>query len=51
MKTFGTIFKLIIWGGIIYGLYYIFQLYPLESVIALGIILILIIGYWLYNIE
>jgi len=47
---FKTFFKLLIWGGIIYGLYYILQLYPLESVIALGIMLILVIGYWLLKI-
>jgi len=47
---FKTIFKLIIIGGIIYGLYYILQLYPLESIITLGIMCILVIGYWLFKI-
>jgi len=51
MGKFNTIIKLLIWGSVIYGFYYIIQLYPLESIIAIGIITIGVIGYWLFDLN
>ena len=45
------IMYLIVWSCVLYGVYYLFNLYPLESVIAAGIIAISIIVYWLMVVE
>ena len=44
---FKQLFVLIILAGIIYGLYYLFMLFPEESTIIIGIILILLIGNYI----
>ena len=36
--------------AIIYGIYYLASLFPLESVVVGGILLILVIGYWIKQI-
>jgi hypothetical protein len=34
-------------AGIIYGLYYLLMLFPLEFIIIIGIVIICIVGYWI----
>ena len=41
-----TAIKYIIVAGIGYLVYYLISVFPLESIIALGILVILLVGYW-----
>jgi len=42
-----NIMLFILWCSVLYGVYQAFTLYPLESVIVIGIIVICIIVYWI----
>ena len=45
--------QIVKWGtvaAILYGLYYLFMLFPIEGIIILGIGSVFIIGYWISKI-